>query len=100
MAAHTSSPDMTFFFLLPFFLSMAASTTEPKLSNLDEEGRLLPGGPFKKVSVDERSVRVGYVVSYHTLTNLEKSSSEGAGGTGRFLVVLVGVEQFRGNRNC
>ena len=36
---------------------------------------------------------------YYALTHLEKPPSEGAGGAGRLLVVLVGVEQVR-DRNC
>ena len=36
---------------------------------------------------------------YYVLTHLEEPPSEGAGGAGRLLVVLVGVEQVR-DRNC
>ena len=41
------------FFLPPLFLTMTASTTEPKFS-IGDDGRV-PGGPFNKVWVDERS---------------------------------------------
>ena len=84
---------MTVFFLPPFFFTKAASTTDPKLSILDDEGRLLPGGPLKCA----KSMRApgSLAMLYYALTHLEEPPSEGAGGAGRLLVVLVGVEQVR-----
>ena len=66
-AVRTSSPDMTVFFLPPFFFTMAASTTDPKLSILDDEGRLLPGGPLKCVKV---YVGSSLAMLYYALTHL------------------------------
>ena len=37
------------FFLPPLFLTMTASTTDPKLS-IGDDGRV-PGGPFEKILV-------------------------------------------------